>query len=757
VNDQNGANESLVVRGYAPRVSYLARSVREPRERDEVTLRELWQILLKRRAIFLGCLVLAILVALALSLVLPSRYEGVARLSMDFESGGGASELDALARASGVDAETKLQTQVKVLQTDALAWDVIERLRLDQRPETAPRKYGIGPVTCMSDPSQTADSIGPECRRELLDEFQRRLHVQSVPKTEIVEIRFRCTSRDLAARVVNTLTETYIEKSFQTKYQAAVRPTKWLSEQLDDVKKDAEAAEGKFIDYQKQTGLIGADENHNVLIDSLNAVNQQLVVAEANRIVHEANYRVAMSGDPESLVQITPGSLLQVLHTEEAGLKNQYAQLSSKYGEAYPKVIEVKAQLDKAGEAMQLELARTRDKIKTEYDAALQSESLLRAEFEKQKADAYTQNQAAIQTALLKRDVDASRELYEQLVKKLKEAGIVAGLKATNVMVIDPAGTPVSPVEPRIALNLAMGVMVGSLFGFALCFLRENLDTTITTPNDVADIGSLPALGIVPRLSDGNVSKRILPSIRQRHQRVVALERPESMIADAYRSLRTAVLLANVETPPKVILITSPLPREGKSTTSVNSAVVFAQKSQRVLLVDGDMRRGDVARLLNLRTNGGLSDALTGEDPRNFFVLHPELPNLTVLPAGSRPQKVPDLLDSPRMRELVFSWRQDFDQVIIDAPPVIGLSDAVILATMSDLTVLVLRAQQSRRQDLLRAQEILASVDANVAGAIINDFDLKAHGYYGYYGDSPSLYARYFNNDDERKSKNAPL
>jgi len=751
IDGSNGSNTSLVPRPHAPRVSYLTRKLREPRQHEEVSLRELWQILRKRKGIFLGCLGAAVLFAMVVSFVLPSRYEGVVRLSMDLDAGGG-SELDALARAGGVDSETKLQTQVNILQTDALAWDVIERLRLDQRPETVPRKFAIGPPVCMSGPGQAPESVSPECKKELLDEFHDRLHVQSVPKTELVEIRFRCTSRELAARVANTLADSYVERSFQTKYQAAVRPTKWLSQQIDDVKKDAEAAEEKFIAYQKQAGVIGTDENHNVLIERLNAINQQLVVAEANRIVHEANYRVAMSGDPESIMQITPGSLLQVLHAEEAGLKNQYAQLTAKYGDAYPKVREVKAQLDKAAEATQSELDQTRNKIKSEYEAAQKSEGLLRAEFDKQKLAAYTQNQAAIQVALLKRDVDASRELYEQLVKKLKEAGIVAGLKATNVMVIDPAGIPVSPVEPRPVLNLALGIMVGSLSGLAFSFLRENLDTTITTPNDVADIGSLPALGIVPRLSDGG-HRRVVPQLTRKLQRVVALERPESMIADAYRSLRTAVLLANAEAPPKVLLITSPLPREGKSTTSVNSAVVFAQKGQRVLLVDGDMRRGDIHRLLNIVPNGGLSAALTGEPMEPFYRRHPDLPNLTVLPAGNRPPKVPDLLDSPRMRELVSSWREGFDQVIIDAPPVIGLSDAVILATMSDLVVLVLRAQQSRRQDLLRAQEILASVDANVAGAIINDFDLKAHGYYGYYGDTPSLYSRYFS-DNGRKSKN---
>jgi capsular exopolysaccharide synthesis family protein len=417
----------------------------------------------------------------------------------------------------------------------------------------------------------------------------------------------------------------------------------------------------------------------------------------------------------------------------------------------------VKAQLDKAQDATQLELNRTRDKIKNEYEAALKSESLLRNEFENQKSEAYNRNQAAIQVALLKRDVDASRELYEQLVKKLKEAGIVAGLKATNVMVIDPAGIPVSPAEPRPILNLGLGMLAGSLIGLALCFVQENMDTTIATPNDVADVGSLPALGIVPRLTDGQVNgdRSIMPGLAKKALRPVALERPESMVADAYRSLRTAVLLSKPEDPPKVLLVTSPLPREGKSTTCVNSAVVFAQKSQRVLLVDGDLRRADVHRLLNLTPNGGLSAALAGESPNRFYLRHPELPSLTVLPAGKRPPKVPDLLDSARMRELVSFWRQEFDQVIIDAPPVIGMSDAVILATMADMVVLVLRAQQSHRQDLLRAQEILASVDANVAGAIINDFDLKAHAYYGYYGDTPSLYARYFS--ENGRSKNATV
>lgn len=747
-NEKHGTEASITVRAQSTRSPYSSRRPYGNKDREEITVNELWQILRKRKTTFFICFAIATALAIVISLVLPTRYEAVGKLTVDFDSPG-AGDLDVMAKAAGVDPETKLQTQVNILRTDSLAWEVIKRLHLDQTPETAYRKFVVGPPACVSNPGQGPDSLSPECKRNLLDEFHNRLHVQSVPKSEIIEIRFRCRSRELAAKVVNTLAETYVDRNFQTKYQAGIRVSDWLSGQLDEVKQKAETAEEKFIAYQKQTGIIGTDENHNVLIEHLNAINQQLVIAEANRIVQEASYRIAESGDPEALIGITPGSPLQLLHAQETNLRIQYAQLSAKYGDAYPKVIQLQAQLEKAAQETKRELDHARQMLREEYDASLQRESLLRQEFERQKQQSYSTNAAAVQVALLKRDVDASRELYEQLSKKLKEAGILAGLKATNVTIIDPAEIPIHPAEPRPMLNLALGMLAGSLCGVMLCFLHENVDTTIATPNDVAHIGSLPALGIVPRVTDGNGRSRLVPSfngngngVQKNIVGVAALQKPESEMADAYRSLRTALLLSSAGAPPKVLLITSALPREGKTTTSVNTAVVFAQRNRRVLLIDGDLRRADVRRYFDLPRGGGLSAALVGEPPSKFYVTHPDLPNLTILPAGNRPPKPPDLLDSDRMRELMAMWRAEFDQVIIDAPPVIGMSDAVILSTLADTVVLVVRAQQSRKHELSRTVEILASVDANVGGAIINDFDLHAFGYYGY--GSSSLYGRYF-------------
>lgn len=737
---QNHGLQSTPQSSHAERIEQrLDNAAIAQRMRGEISLLELWQLLNKRKSTFFMCFSVCLILAVVLSLLMPVRYEASARLTLDFDSN---ALQDAMTQVSeGMDAsDLKLQTQVKVLETDALSWEVIKRLRLDQRPEVAHRRLGIGPTVCLSAPGSSIDNVSPECKEMMLAEFHRRMRVEALARTQIIELRYRCRSRDLAAQVVNTMSEVYTESSFQTKYNAALRASKWVSGQLDEAKDNAQNAEEKYIAYQKQTGIIGTDENHNVVIERLNAINQQLVAAQANRIVSEARFRVSQEGDPEALVEALPGSTLQVLHSQQAALKNQYVELREKYDDAYPRLKQVKAQLDDATNALNAEIARSKDRLRSAYDASVTSESLLRGEFEKLKQQAYDTNESTVQIALLKRDVDASRELYEQLVKQLNEAGVLAGLRATHVTVIDAARPPVLPVEPHYGINLLFGILAGSLLGLVTCFLQENLDTTIISPQDIANAGSLPALGVVPRLVEGKSHAR--GAVAGLGSRIAALDSPDGVVADAYRSLRTALLLSNPGAPPKVLLVTSALPGEGKTTTCINMAAVFAQKDQRVLLIDGDMRKSGLNRYLGARRSGGLSAVLAGDDPRQYYVSHGVLPNLMILPGGERPPKPPDLLDSERMRDMVATWKNDFDRVIIDAPPVIGLSDAVILATMSDTVVLVLRAKQSRRQDFNITQEVLARVNVNISGAIINDFQLNNSTPYGY---SAKQYGSYFN------------
>jgi uncharacterized protein involved in exopolysaccharide biosynthesis len=522
-------------------------------------------------------------------------------------------EAAVLQQAAGIDAATKLQTQVSVLETDAMAWDVITRLRLDQSPEAAARQFLIGPALCLSPANLPIEGIGPECRQRLIDEFHRRLRVQPVSRTEIIEIRYRSRSRELAAKVVNTLADLYVERCFMTRYQAAMRASKWLSGQLDEVKHDAEEAEAKYIAYQKSTGLIGIDESHNILVERLSALNQQLVAAQAERLVREARMRIGQEGDPETIAEAVPGGTLQTLHNEEVRLRAQYAELNAKYDENYPRLVAVKEQLAQAQEATAVELQRTRQRLEGQFESARDSEALIRAEYEKEKKEAYDTSEAAVQIALLKRDVDASNQLYEQLVKNLKSAGILAGMNSYTVTMIDPASLPVHPVEPSWTRNIVLGTMAGVMLGLALCIMKASADTTITSLNDALNFCPLPALGIVPKIAEPSARLRtgtgsetgsgVLTSV---------LDQPQGEIADAYRSIRTALQLSSPGAPPKVILVTSALPREGKTTTSVNLAAVYSQNNNRVLLVDGDLRRADLCKYFKLERNKGLSSALAG-------------------------------------------------------------------------------------------------------------------------------------------------
>ena len=719
--------------------------------RGEISLREVWHLLVRHKYAIFSCLLVMVGLAIAASLMLPTRYEAVVRLTLNSDSQD-ALGLDALqSMPGGADTLTKVETQVHILQTDSLAWGVIKQLRLDQNSNFAPEK-------CRSRAEAPVDKVSPECRFMLLKQFHKRLRVESVPKTEMFEIRFRNSDPVLAMTIANTLANTYMERNFKTRFEATEQASTWLAQQLEDVRKNVESTQQNLTEVQKKIGIIGADENNNMLISRLDEVNKQLVQAESERIVREARYRVAMTGNPELLASVMPGTNLQVLRAQQTELQNQYAQLSSRYGDAFPRVVQVKAQLAQVEAALQAEITKIGAQMETEYKAAARSEDILRAELEKQKQEAFKMNGDAIQFAILKRDLDAGRDLYQSMIKKLKEAGIMAGLKSTTVTIVDEAQIPTEKAEPHLLLNVALGILAGAFSGICLAFALENTNETIRTPGDVETQCLLPSLGVIPALANGN--SRNGHRSRNGHQALkpaepdkflpVTLASPTSQVAEAYRSLRTTLLLASAGAPPKLILVTSALPGEGKTMTSINSAIVLAQKNRRVLLVDADLRRPNVHVRLNISNNSGLSGALTGDDPEGSYVSHPMLPTLSVLPAGHRPPLPAELLDSDRMRELMDRWRCEFDHVIIDTPPVLGMSDAVVLSTLADSVVLVVRAAASGRQSVRRAREALMGVNARVAGALVNAVDLDSMDYYGYYGYYSKEYQHYYGAGEEK-------
>jgi capsular exopolysaccharide synthesis family protein len=564
----------------------------------------------------------------------------------------------------------------------------------------------------------------------------------------MLQVRFLNPDPNVAVAVVNTLVNDYLERNFQIQYRATAQVSDWLSSELTNLRAQVEASEQKLVEYQKQAGILGSDENNNVVMTKLEELNKQLTTAEANRIFAHTVFQLVRSGDPEllssaagsnsiggSIGQANANSLtvIQNLRLQESQLKAQYAQAATKYGSAFPKLVELRSQLNSLNTSIQTEIQKLYARAQNDYLVAKKSEDVLRASFESQKAQALKLNDAAIHYTLQKHEVEANRNLYEALLTKLKEAGVLAGLRSTNVVVIDPARTTADPARPRYVLNTALGLLVGLFGGLVYAFVKSGLDTTVRTPQQVEAATALPSLAILPEVK---IRTRHYPLLRKKtHQAGVSvLADPSSEIAEAFRTLRTSVMMSESDRPPQLIMITSALPQEGKTATSINVAITLAQQNCNVLLVEADLRRPQLTSRLGVSPATGLSELLSGNAELHHYTQFPGFPNLFLLSAGSRPNNPSELLGSNRMKAAIDFWRHRFDFIVLDTPPVLSVTDPVLVSRYADAVVLVVRYGQTTRQSLVHTSEILARAKAKVAGVAVNRFDLNSLDYYQTYG-----------------------
>ena len=705
---------------------------------EQISIMQFWRVLQKRRWLVLISLLTVVLAVTVISLLLPKRYEASARILLDLEGNDGLG-LEQVVMPIGLDLNTKLETQIRIVQSETIANAVIKQLALQSNKNFAGSAVAPG--------GTDYDNLGLEQRAKLLKAFHKALNVQLIPKTQIVEVHFRNRDPRLASQVANAVSTTYIEHNFQTKYKATQQTSDWLTKQLDDLKKHAESSQEALTSYQKKTGILGTDETHNIILDKLEDLNKALSAAEGDRILKEAKYRIAMTENPELIANIAPESVLGALYKERAEVRSEYAQLTAKYGTSYPRVVQLQSQLTELDSSIDKEVEKVGEAVRAEYRAAVKSEEMLKASFDKQKGEAYKLNEDAIQYAILRRDVESSRDLYDGLLKKLKEAGITAGLKSSNINIVDQASEPVEPVEPNIPLNISLGLMGGLLGGIAMAFIVENIDNSIRTPQDIESYCSLPSLGVIPTVAlTGRGAAKALDVPRTNGLMLpVTVEQRNSASAEAFRALRTSLLLSSPGAPPHVIMVTSAMMQEGKSFTALNLAVVLAQTGQSVLLVDSDMRRPAAHRYLGLPMNRGLSACLAGtEQWQDAVIKVEEIAGLNVLPAGHMPPYPSEMLASEAMPQLVEQWRQQFRYVVIDTPPVLAVTDAVVCARIADVVVLIARSEQTGRQSLVRTRDILRKVRANIAGVVVNDISFNSVEYRQYYGHYGSEYAYYY-------------
>jgi capsular exopolysaccharide synthesis family protein len=703
-----------------------------------------WPILLRHKWLIVSAVIVALALGTIVALSAIPLYQAVGRIVINREGADSGGLRSAVPDASESDDDymVAMDTQTHVLESDAIARLVISKLGLDSNSSFVGKR-----APAQNQPGDPVISevheIDNQRAAALVSRFHQSLQVSSIPRTRLVEIRFSSPDPVLAAKVVNAVIDTYIEQNYKTHVEATTRTLDWLTGQLSELQMKVEQSQEKLVQYQKEHEILGIDEKQNIVTSRLDELNRELTAAEGERMQKESVYRLATSGDPDLLSNLESTNPILKLRSQEADLHRQIAEASAKFQPTYPKVVELREELAAVQADIEVEVGRLAEKYKKDYLAALEREKLLRASLENQKGAENKLNESAIEYSLLKRDFDTNRQLYEGLLQKLKEAGVMTGLRSSNVRIVDPALPPASPSSPNIPRSLMMSLLVGLIAGVSLAFILESRDDTVHSLEQARMVVALPSLGVVPLASRAN---RLLLRSKNNGRALptaASASSPRSQIAEAYRALRTSILLSRSGQSAKVLIVTSSLPQEGKTTTSVNLAAVFAQHGARVLLIEGDMRQGRISQALGLSSEVGLSTVLGQDgDVESAIASVPNIPNLSVMLAGPVPVNPAVMLDSPKMRSLLDVLRSKYEYVIIDTPPVLSATDAVLLSKLADSTVLVIRAGSTSKAALRRVYAILSHVEASIMGVILNAADTSDPDHYYYYSRRYRAYYR---------------
>jgi len=716
----------------------------------ERTLGDYWRILRKRKWTVIASLVVVATAGAIVSLTMTPIYDAVARISISSYAPSILHFKDDQRYSDPIENQDLLiATQVNILQSNTLALLVIQNLGLNNRPEFAGKER---PASSGGVPLSGSSAQSLEREDELIRVFHSNLKVLSVPSTAIIEIKYSSPDPRLAAEIANASADTFIEQDIKSRFNSAMQAADWLSKQLDDLQIKVETSQARLIEYQKLHGIVGTDEKQNLTFEKLNELGRQLTQSQADRIQKESLYQIAKGTNPGGLASVLQDPALSTLAQQKVQLQVQYAQLTTQFGSSYPKVLEIQNQLSQISKAYQEELQTGVLRVQNEYYTAAKREQMLTAALNDQTAVADQLNENAIEYRILKQEADSNRQLYDGLLEKLKEASLAAGLHSSNIRIVDKARVPLLPARPNVRRNMLFALLLGLASGIAGALALEAADNTVRTPEQAQVLG-LPVMATIPLKASVNGAKatgaRFFLAPRTGNGYAAALVtslEPQSQISEAYRTLRTSILLSRAGQPPQVIVFTSALPRDGKTMTSVNTAVVMAKQGKRILLIDADLRRPSIHTVLDLPSDLGLSNVLSGGAKWKDAVQATTEANLFVLPSGPLPPHPSELLASTSMQELIGEGRKEYDHIIIDSPPVLSVTDAVVLAVQADMVTLVVRSGQTTMGAIRNARDLLLHVKAPLRGIVLNAVDLQSPDYY-YYHSGPKYHGYYTDKD----------
>ena len=749
--------------------------------------RTLW----RHKATVLAAAFLGALAGLLFSLPQTPIYQGRTTLEIETfnENYLNLREVSPTTATSRYATEFDIATQVKILESESLLAKVVEKLKLHERPEFA---YRAGRLSAWRKALglPLASQVPPLERA--IESASQNFHVEPSRKTRIVEIFSDWPDPRLAADFANTLAETFIENNLEARWKSARRSGEWLTRQLGELRVKLEKSEERLQSYARASGLLFTSEKNSVAEEKLRQLQAELSRAQADRISTQSRFELTRGGQPGALPDILDNGSLRGYQARLTDLRRELAQINSIFTPAHHKFRGVRAQIEEIEKAIETERSNVLERIRNEYETVLRRERLLQQDYAAQARRVSQQRGKSIQYNIYEREVETSRQIYDNLLQRVKEAGVAAAMRASNIRVVDPAKAPRRPHKPNHALNSALGLLGGIFLGVAFVFVSERADRTLRQPGDSPNYLRVPELGIIPAGVPDSLQRskggRKLAAGKRRKSRpsssilieagatgpngdeaggggapetveLTVWQQKPTLVAESFRAALTSILFTGQNgAHPRLLVITSPSPGEGKTTVVSNLAICLAEINRKVLLIDGDMRKPRVHKVFGVPNQWGLSDLLRGTGsldqgvPLEEFAVKTQVPGLYVLPSGSPAHSIPNLLHSPRTSELLRRARQEFDSVLIDTPPMMQISDARVLGQMADAVILVLRAGQTTRGTAKAASDRFLEDGTRLLGTILNSWDPKTNGY-GYY-DSYRYYD-YYHSDSEREEPRA--
>ncbi len=718
-------------------------------EEREIHLTDYWRVVRKRRTtVLLFFTIVVVTVAIATFTATPMY-----RASCDIliqRSNPAALDTAYHARESYIAAMEFYPTQYEIIRSAAVARKVVEELNLTENPlfnrNVKERSLGLmdvirgtlGRIFSGDDTPSPEGLEPPDPTAALAGVVQAGLSVEPVKDSQITRIHYVSPDPRFAAAVANAVAQAYIDISLDIKMGASKEAVRWLTKKIDEQREKLDESERALQEYTRKHDIIEIENRDTITPRKIQEVSVQLVEAETKRRELEAlsrQLRKAAAGTDilETMSVVMNDSIIRSLRSEEISLSKKIEEMSKKYGPKHPQMIRLKADMEALVNQKREETRRVLASVERDLDYARAREASFRELLEKTKGEALALQERSVQYNVLKRQVLSNQQVHDALLKRLNETSVTSDVQSSSVTIIDRAAVPRGPISPRKGRNLLLAIIVGLFGGVGAAFFLEYLDRTLKTPDDVEERLGVPFLGLVPLVKQGKDTTGIDQ---------IVVKAPTNPASEAYRSLRTALMLsAPGDAGHKSILITSIMAEEGKSTTAINVAEVMAQAGKNVLLVDGDMRKPRLHHVFGLDNKTGFSTLLAGLE-KKVPVRPAKVENLTVLPAGPLPPNPSELLSSPRARRILEVLHGKYDMVIFDSPPMMMVTDSAILAGMVDGTVLVVRSGKTNGDTAARALKNLRGVNVSILGAILNAVDITrdAAGDYYYYTYSQGYY-----------------